>query len=186
MMDKKKNSIPLVGIIGTLNSGKGALAQSFVDRGFVLRSFADPVKEAVHFIFGIPKEILWGPSENRTGTIRQMLQELGTDYARKFRPTVWVDKMEQFILEQPPTTSGIIIPDVRFVNEAEMLVRNGAVLIRIFRDGCGDHESVRATQHESETENEKIPHNWVRFTVNNSGTLDELRSAGASIIKELL
>ncbi len=166
----------IIGIMGKLNSGKDTIAQTYVDRGYIRCGFGDPIKEIVHDLFDIPREILWGSSAERTGEVRRMLQGLGTDFARSFRPNVWVDKMRGQI-----TTCGLmgdhgmVIPDVRFINEAELLHSLDATIIRIKRPLSGSHETHEANTHLSETENTLIPLHWITHTIVNNGSLEDLQ-----------
>ena len=179
------SSFKLVGVVGKLNAGKDIVATALEARGYDRRAFADPLKLLVHELFGIPREVLWGPSENRTGEVRQMLQELGTEYARKFRPNVWVDKMGEAIgMSCRNASAGVVVPDVRFINEGEMLRNKGAILIRVVRPASGDHETARVNTHSSETESGKIPEGWIIHTIYNDGTLSELHSKVAAVIEE--
>ena len=180
-----KNSFRLVGIVGKFNSGKDTIAKALEAKGYDRRAFADPLKLFVHELFGIPREILWGPSENRTGEVRQMLQQLGTDYARKFRPNIWVDKTAEAIeLSRRSDSVGVIVPDVRFLNEGEMMRNKDAILIRVVRSSSGAHESDAANAHASETESDLIPEEWITCTVYNNGTLEELHEGLLGIFKE--
>ncbi len=177
------NSFQVVGIVGRLNSGKGTASQVFIDEGYDDRAFADPLKRILHELFDIPKGVLWGPSENRTGEVRQMLQELGTDFARKFRPDVWIDKMRETIKRSHRQGApGIVITDVRFINEVEMLREFDATIIHIERPSSGAHETQKANDHPSESESAKIPRGWVTHRILNDGTLAQLRES----IRELL
>ena len=178
----------VVGITGTLNSGKDLLATEFVNRGFVRMAFGDPLKDAVHRIFRIPTEILWGDSSKRDTRTRKILQELGTDFARKFDPDVWVkrtlERIEKFgrgdgdYLEMCPTTipntTKIVVPDVRFPNEAEALNTNfDAELIRVYRPEASKGKDPDTVCHASETSIDEIPWELYTHTFRNHGTLKE-------------
>jgi len=178
-----RDNFKIVAVAGKLNSGKGAVGDAFLELGFARRSFADPIKMVIHEMFNIPKEQLWGPSENRTGEIRQMLQHLGTEFGRHFRPDVWVDKMSNEIeVVRGMDYPGVIIPDLRFVNEAKMLRDHDGIIIQVFRPNSGDHEVESAVTHRSETEVDEIPNEWITTWINNSGTLEELQESVAHVI----
>lgn len=181
------NKFQIIGIIGHHNSGKDTLANSLIERGFNRRAFADPLKLFIHELFNIPREILWGPSQNKTGEVRQMLQELGTDYARKFRPNIWVDKTKEAIdIARRQDACGVVVPDVRFVNEAEMLHEQGAILIQIVRPHCTDHETINVNTHASETEHKTIPQQWISHVLHNDGTLEEFNQKVRHLLGEIL
>jgi hypothetical protein len=85
-----------------------------------------------------------------------------------FGPDVWVKRLAARIAEAsvydafPP----IVITDVRYLNEAEMLRRHHAMLIRIDRPGLGPADS-----HPSETE---LANFLFDHTITNDGTIDDL------------
>ena len=180
---KGVSDMKIVGIIGKFNTGKDTVADVCQKQGYVRHAFADPVKEIVHSLFGIPRSVLWGDSEMRTGEVRKMLQGLGTDYARSIRPAVWVDKMrEQLKRSEEQQAYGVVIPDVRFVNEAELLNGLGATLIYITRPLSGSHETTGANEHLSETENILIPGLWITHTISNDRSLCDLQVKVQSIL----
>ncbi len=175
----------IIGIMGKLNSGKDTIAQAYVDRGYIRLGFGDPIKEIVHDLFDIPREILWGSSKERTGEVRRMLQGLGTDFARSFRPNVWVDKMKgQITTCDLMGDHGVVIPDVRFINEAELLHAMDATIIQIKRPLSGSHETHEANTHLSETENTLIPLHWITHTIINDGSLEDLQQKINMVVME--
>ncbi len=181
-----QSNFKVIGIIGKLNSGKDTVAGVFESRGYDRRAFADPLKLFIHELFDIPREVLWGPSENRTGEVRQMLQQLGTDYARKFRPNIWVDKTAEAIeLSRRSGSVGVVIPDVRFLNESAMLYHKDAILIRVVRPSSGAHESDNANAHASEMESNDIPEEWITDTIHNDGTLEDLHARVKVLLRRI-
>jgi hypothetical protein len=72
-----------------------------------------------------------------------------------------------------PMKRGVVIPDVRFMNEIAAIQAAGGVVIRIVRPGSGLDGA--AGQHESETEQTLIPDSQFDCVIDNSGTLAELR-----------
>lgn len=69
-------------------------------------------------------------SHSRSPHIRSMLQYLGTDVRRKAEPDYWVDRMLATIRSQTGTDF-VTIPDIRFPNEANMVIKNGGYLYRM-------------------------------------------------------
>lgn len=178
------NNKIVVGIIGKLNSGKNTVATVFQKEGFMPYAFADPIKEIIHDLFEIPREVLWGPSEERTGEVRRMLQLLGTEFGRAFRPDVWVNKLTERILGR--NDDRIIITDVRFPNEARRIVNYfGGSLIKVERPTSGHHETDIANFHTSETSAEDI-NEPIDYFINNDGTLEELETAAENIVWKVL
>jgi len=176
----------ILGIIGKLNTGKSAIADVCQKYGYVQRSFADPLKEIVHQLFNVPRDVLWGSSEKRTGKVRQMLQELGTDYARKIDPDVWVNQMKSQLKRcRDLKYHGVVIPDARFLNEARLLRAEGATIIRVTRPNSGVHETARAQQHRSERESELIPAQWITHEIVNDGSLQDLQEKIKTILGDM-
>lgn len=95
-------------------------------------------------------------------TYRQLLQLWGTEYRRKQDPDYWVKRLEKKLrgLER------VVIDDVRFPNEVEMVQRLGGRVIRIDRPGPAE------STHASEIELDSFD-GWDDVIVND-GTLREL------------
>lgn len=56
----------ILGLAGNAGSGKDLVADRLVNNhGFTKMSFADPMKRFCRFAFGLYRETLWGPSEER-------------------------------------------------------------------------------------------------------------------------
>jgi len=152
--------LPLIGIHGKANSGKDTLADMLIkmDSADGMRySFADPVKLTASSMFGIPIEhfyereikeidnVFWGISP------RKMAQIVGTDMARNcFDDQIWIKRAHIEINNLPrisPWLKFVVIPDVRFENEADFIRRNGGKLIHITRP---DQRVIQESDHESE------------------------------------
>jgi len=187
----------LAAICGQLNSGKGVVANLLVKEfGYASMAFADPLKRILQQMFKIPDDVLWGPSEKRQGKVRNMLQELGTDFGRKYDPNIWitltVDRIKHwraygedkygilpYVGYDHPLTEKIVISDLRFPNEAEALCFNWAT--KIFKVVRSDNfDGVDATQeqrnHPSEVEVDDIPSNIITATFINDKGLEDLRN----------
>ena len=144
-------------------------------------SFADPLKQACAAMFGIPledfydddkKEIVnefWGFSP------RQMAQLLGTEGGRQlFRNDIWIKRAEIFVNNLAPSCK-VVIPDVRFENEAEFVRNNGGFIIHVKRQGVKPVSS-----HSSENGI------WVEendIMIENNGSLKELYYKVGEFIK---
>jgi hypothetical protein len=103
-------------------------------------------------------------------TPRKAAQLIGTEWAREHvHPQIWVKHLF-FNLAMDcvryPDIQGCIIPDVRFLNEADELLRLGGKILRVERPGVGLTDS-----HASEREVALIP---ISFLVSNSGSKEQL------------
>lgn len=189
----------VVAILGQLNSGKNTFANVFVRSGkFTPMAFADPIKIILQDLFHLTTAELWGTSDERTPRARELMQVFGTDFARKYHPEIWVEKMEErlYFCSQygrdlcfphgfgPQTKEGVIITDVRFPNEARMLLdKYDATLIKIIRPHSGEGATPEQNQHESETSVSKIPDEWIQRVVLNTGTRDNLLEEACRLLE---
>jgi len=171
----------VIAFCGRLNSGKGTAARILEEQfGFTPMAFADPLKQITHQLFGTSKEELWGPSERRGKRTRTILQQLGTEFGRKFDPDVWVnqtharlrkwefsgidtcDLLPPINVEEPR----VVITDLRFPNEAKLIVEKweGSV-VKI------DRPDIERTgvehQHASETAIDLIDPKHLSLTITN-------------------
>lgn len=155
---------PLIGICGAAGSGKDTLATGIaqIDVYFVYH-FADPIKNAINEMFG------WGPAnwENRDwkertldwidASPRSLAQTLGTEWGREVvDQEIWL-KLAQRKFERVSSVAemkggrivgmGMIIPDVRFENEAQWINDAGGLLFEVVRPG---QEEISENSHASE------------------------------------
>ena len=99
---------------------------------------------------------------------RKILQWWGTEFRREqFGKNYWIDRLEKRVLSNPSITT-VIIPDIRFPDEAVMVKRNNGYLIRVVRGeiNTGDHPSETALDDYAEFDT------WVH----NTGTLYDLEN----------
>lgn len=108
---------------------------------------------------------------------RQIMQLWGTEYRRhRNGPGYWTAKMRRHI--QRNGQDLIVITDVRFANEADLVRELGGKLIQITRPGTAE----AANQHISETTGAEFAPD---ATVHNSGTLADLRQCLAAALHEI-
>jgi hypothetical protein len=191
----------IVGICGVIGSGKNTVAAHFEARGYTAMSLADPMKIILQDLFNIPSDTLWGPSENRTGEVRRMLQLFGTDFARSFDHDVWVKKLlyrvttwlntgeDPYKLCDPcslGTRRNIIVPDVRFPNEAKALIEIfGGKIIRVDRPVLPETQTTEARKHKSETSLQEIPKEYIAAEIINDTNLEDLQNKTTKVVEEL-
>lgn len=186
---------------GFIGSGKGTVGGYLVNQhGYHAISFADSLKTAVSVVFGWPRDLLEGSTtESRTWrelpddywskkmgdlvTPRWVLQYVGTDVFRNnFHKDIWLWSLERRISS---SDGPVVITDVRFPNEIEMVTQLGGEVWWIRRDPepswVGDaingldmpslHPSVHSSEHE-----------WVALasstarSMQNNGTLEDLHA----------
>jgi dephospho-CoA kinase len=147
-----------IGIIGGLGSGKSTIANYlFENYGYQKMSLADPMRQIARDIFNI--------HDKTDSRYRVLMQKLGTDWFRSFDPDVWVKYLKRRINNVTWEYKGIVVDDVRFLNEAEALLDWGWTLLYLdcpveirkqrclSRDGNFDE---KALEHQSEKEAEQI------------------------------
>ena len=101
-------------------------------------------------------------------TVRRILQWWGTEYRRDQDPDYWTKawghKIEQFDLDHVH----VLIDDVRFINELNVVKEHGGQIVKIERPGFDG-----ANNHASETSLDEY-NDWDKILLND-GTLDEFK-----------
>lgn len=144
------NNSDIIGICGWAGSGKDTAANFLIkNHGYRKVSFATTLKDAAAAIFGWPRSLLEGDTEqsrlwreqidtwwaNRLDiphlTPRWVLQNIGTDVMRKaFHDDIWIASLEYALLGEP---NKYVISDVRFPNEIDMVHKLGGEMVFIQR-----------------------------------------------------
>lgn len=163
----------IIGINGLAGAGKDTVANMVRislqnDHGLNVQcfAFAENLKRAASVIFNLPleyfydrakKEVIipyWGLSP------RQMTQKLGTEACRKgIDDNIWIQSLRSTI-----ANSGVdiaFITDVRFDNEAEYVLGEAGLVIRVVREG---QKTIATSDHASE---QPIAADLVSHTVHN-------------------
>jgi hypothetical protein len=165
-----------VGICGFAQSGKDTLATQLRTRlGFEVRAFGDALRGMLYDINPVVdwggfsrsrriQEIVdligWEDAKKIYPEVRELLQRLGTEGGRRhIGEDVWVRS-----LFEKPHSSMLVIPDVRFPNEALAIKERGGVVVRIVRAG---NSPVNA--HVSET-----AYSDQDFVIENNGSPEDL------------
>jgi hypothetical protein len=139
----------IIGLCGFIGSGKGTVANILVNEyNFIEDSFAATLKDAVAAVFGWPRAMLEGNTdESRTWreqvdpwwserlgksiTPRWVLQQWGTEVCRKsFHDDIWILSLERKLAN---SDSNVVIADCRFPNEVAMIKRLGGEVWRVKR-----------------------------------------------------
>jgi len=123
---------------------------------------------------------------------RELLHYLGTSWGRKHDPDVWVKALERKIVDliENADTDAILVTDLRFQNELDMLNRRGFTVIRTLAS-----EPIRlargaeadALYHISETalDQHDAAGNWT-CPIWNEGTLEEFQSQLDRVLAEAM
>lgn len=160
----------LIGLVGFIGSGKGTIADILTKKhNFTKLSFADTLKDATAVIFGWPRHLLEGDTdESRTFreqkdewwsdrfgydfTPRLALQMMGTEAGREvFHSDIWLRSLERRMELYP----NVVIADVRFPNEIDFIQSKGGFIVRIQRgnkpewyDDALDANNAKSGRHQ--------------------------------------
>lgn len=135
----------VIGLSAKIGCGKTTLAEIIRDRwgrSFFRVAFGDLLKQECSRHFGFPIEWCYSqegkarrvdltvyPSEIPLNTVRDALQWYGTDFRRKQDPNYWVKVMRGALedAQEAHECAIILIDDVRFPNEAELVLEYGSL-----------------------------------------------------------
>jgi len=145
---------------------------------FVTREEAEQAVEIAKQSFkALPVEYVIGMQRM---TVRQLLQELGTEGLRKgLHENVWVNALMadyRFPKLSQYNPSYWIVTDVRFPNEAAAIKEQNGLLLRIERPG------IKLNDHPSETSLDEYPFEHV---IINDGNLNDLINKVRKLMTEL-
>jgi len=160
-------------------SGKSLAANVLARTSHRMMSFAEPIKRmgAEFFVsLGYEKDeavaLVWAHKERVVpeinATPRHVLQTLGTQWGRDcISQSIWLDCMKYRIEKEK--SYGVVIDDVRFLNEAEMIKNMGGEMWKIIRPSVVNKET-----HISEGGLD----DWDGFdrVIENTGTIQEFRA----------
>ena len=163
----------IIGVSGKKRSGKDTV-YSLIKKStgnFALRAaFGDQIKEEVADVTGVDVDHI----EEHKERFRPMLQWWGADFRRHYKgESYWLDKM----LDKMQTISDrevLVITDVRYPNEAELVKKAGGLMIRV------DRETGQEDPHSSENLLDDFEGFDYRLT--NNGTLKDLEAKVAKIV----
>lgn len=137
----------LIGIAGPARAGKDTLASYLLDNlsdDWSRSSFADPIKRMLEVI-GVDcsdeaKSVI---DERFCYTPRHMMQILGTEWGREMvHGNIWVEAFARL-----NAGKCVIVPDVRFDNEAALVREHGVLIHLVGRGGIeGNHASESAIE----------------------------------------
>lgn len=140
----------IIGITGLAGAGKDTIGDILVTNlsNWQKMSFAEHLKDVASLLFGFDRKMLagetpedrtireqpdkfWSEKMGKDFTPRFALQFLGTNLLRnQLHQNIWVDCLERKIVN---SDKNIVITDVRFPNEIEMIRNLGGVIWRVER-----------------------------------------------------
>lgn len=134
----------IIGITGKKQSGKSTLSKCIKQNylNFIELNFADPLKNSIKEIFNLSEDQINGDLKEINDTKynftpRELMQWMGTDVFRNTfhtqfpnSPPVWISNMEYRLKKLYPKNN-IIVSDVRFNNEANLIKMYGGYIIKV-------------------------------------------------------
>lgn len=130
----------IIGLAGKAGVGKTTVARLLEEReGFVIRSYAYPLKKALSALTGLSMEYFMDIRLKEQiipwigKTPRQLMQTFGTDYIRKqVHEDFWVRRMHQTLMQMDSSVN-VVIDDCRFENETGLVRGMGGYVIHLRR-----------------------------------------------------
>lgn len=173
-----------------MGCGKSTITGHLCDRyGFTVIKMAGPLKNMIRSFLGslgftphtiermVEGDMKEAPIPLLGGvTTRHLLQTLGTEWGRaQVNRDVWVIAARATIQAALDAGQRVVVDDVRFPNEHELLAELGATMVRVDRPTV-----VPVNGHTSEGQLNGFSFD---HRINNSGTLSELYTATDLLLK---
>lgn len=143
----------VITLLGLIGSGKNSVGQYLATRyGYHPIAFADTLKDVVALLFGWPRDLLEGETEEsrqwrttvdpwwaqRLGipefTPRWALQNIGTNlFRRHFNEDIWTSILERRLTALRDARKPVVVTDARYDNEVALTRLYGATVVRVRR-----------------------------------------------------
>lgn len=177
-----------IGFAGKMYTGKDTCADLWLNHFLIYAShhpeykapvrrlaFATKLKDICRELLRLDTIDLYSPDGKKRfnprygKTCRQLMQDVGEGMRTAVHPDIWVFALEDKINEllQKDGNSNLLVTDIRYYNELQMLKRFDFTLIKLVRDtGVKDNHSS-----EQELDDELFD-----YVVENNGTIAELEA----------
>lgn len=184
----------LIGITGYKRSGKDTAGEYFIKQGYIKYAFAGPLKKACKEIFMFTEEQTEGDDKEEYDdrwniSARKVFQRFGTEIFRErlseFYPEMenikqnfWTYRFKIWYHNQLNINKDvkIVVTDVRFDNEVEIIKELGGIIIKVERKNVDDKD-----QHKSETSMGKIKYDYL---VKNDSNIKNYYKKLSEIVKK--
>jgi hypothetical protein len=186
--------VDLIGLVGRKGSGKDTAAKALTTQGWTRLAFATPLREVIQTMFLLDDEHCETPRLKELPgpmgvSYRRGMQAVGTELVRNQLSTVlpeagmegfWVQHMRRQIERARTEGKRVVITDVRFRDEAEMIRQMGGALVHIRRPGIDT-----SNLHSSETGVDDIIEVFAPLVLENTSTIVALQEGMLGIRDDL-
>lgn len=185
------SGLKIIGLVGLAGAGKSTVASYLEERwSFVEIAFADPIVDMAAALMaraGVGGEWMTEralkeqPMPVLGMSYRQLAQTLGTQWGRTLAPDLWIKIARQAVYYLQEHEEHVVISDVRFFNEAQLVRELGGTLVRVQRADL-PALSHGLSQHASERDQAVIS---VDHTLHNAGSIATLEQQVDSLVQRL-
>lgn len=165
----------IVAFTGRKGSGKDTAAQVLLKTGYWGQiNFADKLREVCNIAYGLTPDEMVNPALKQVKlnrwpfkSPRELLQEIAQIWRIQY-PEIWVMGWYRTVRDLSPPR--IVVTDLRYPNEEEILRDKKAIIIKIERPGLSDDEF---SNHESESYFDEIK---ADITITNDSSINHLHN----------
>lgn len=154
----------IIGLCGYQGAGKDAVATALGRLGYQRVALADPVKDVALEVFRVPIRALHGTQKDKSEPLPQVCDVVGNprtgryiaqrvgEAFREIDPNVWVKYAEERIRQVQRLMPRVVVPDVRYRNEFEMVRRQGGVVWEVIKVPQDPQINAHSSEQEWEAE----------------------------------
>lgn len=178
----------VIGLCGFAGSGKDTVAKYLEENhNYYPQAFAEALKEVASALTNLPvnefhdrqrKEEVIRDGFFQGLTRREVLIRLGISMRDEFGEDIWAhigsskaQSIVNWCNKDAHLVPGYVLTDVRFENEARLVIKKGGAVIRVTRPGHGS--DLPGT----ELKDNELDDKWISVEIVNDGTLEQLERA---------
>ena len=199
----------IIGLVGKERVGKDTFSDYVIDKyGFKKYNLAKPIKDIANIMFGWDNDKLEGSSKDKVDEKlgikpRDFFTWFGTEVGQfslhhkfpnlKIPPrSIWSLAMDNWIQQQYNENNDcyIIIPDVRFCHEMDVLTKYNPIIINItksypFTDQTISNLSYQQVSNNNYQLDDLLQNYEIHYTINNNKTLEKYKQNISKLMKIL-
>lgn len=200
MLKSRVKGLRIIGIHGPAGVGKDSLAMAIMELYGIsatqIKPFAGPLKHSVESKYGLEESYVWGDSKEVIHPFwgissRKIQQFEGTENTREtvhpnFWLARWIGEVDGALASyHMPVTENtiVIIPDLRFQNEYDMVVQNNGMVVDM--SSSPSHRPIinGIVGHKSENKLNLYAKDQTYEVINN-GSIDSLNEKAEWILEQ--